>query len=226
MLVLCGILIILPHCRYLHWINDVFYQGEKVDTCKDIVKQYMRAEHVYDQFSPIAHFDVIWLSDEVRTIYAQLFARKNCFNIERYQELLSRQLEENRQTISFYVVSAIVGQYGSNALDEEFAAWSIILEIDGICYRPIKIEYIELPPEYRLFFGKAYTRFKSNYLVQFNALSMHKTPLITTHTKSLTLWFNRLDRKIKLVWCLDGHGRVIYQKMAHPDELALPLYCP
>lgn len=215
----------LPACRYTCWLKDVFYQGEKIDKHACVARQYLRSEHVYDQFSTVAHFDALWLSDEVRTAYAKVHTAKHCLSTERYCAFLRRQQEENRHYISFYLLSTTPGCYGGALLGEKDAEWSICLKIDGCVYRPIEVKIIDLLPEYVMFFGKTHTRFKTEYLIKFDAQDMAGNhPMCGAHC--LELWFTSADRRVKLVWSLDGQGNVVCKEIKH-DALAydLPYNC-
>ena len=220
-------LLLLSGCTpYQPWLEDVFYQGEKVDKHTAIVRQYLRTEHVYDQFTTLAHFDVLWLSDEVRSAYAKVHACKQCMSDERYTAFLRRQIEENRHYISFYVLSAIPNRCGKPLLTEKDALWSMCLKIGQHVFKPIEIKVVELPPEYIMFFGKTYNRFKTPYLVKFDAQEINGSPLLAGHTGSLQMIFSRTDRKAYLTWCLNSCGRVIRKDLSkNSDVLAYDLDC-
>lgn len=217
---------VLPGChRYECWLKDVFYQGECIDKHACIVRQYIRSEHVYDQFSTVAHFDALWLSDEVRTAYAQVYATKHCLSDERYTAFLRRQQEENRHYISLYLLSAFRAHYGSPLLNEKDAEWSICLQVGDCAYRPIEVKLVEMSPEYVMFYGKIYTRFKTAYMIKFDANDIAGNPIFARGIPSFALLFTSADRRIKLVWCLDGNGNVILRDMNHPDVLAYDIWC-
>lgn len=214
--------LLLPGCtRYYGWALTIMKQGQPVDTYINIVMQYIRSEHVYDGFKTLAHFDVLWLSDEVRTVYSLVRAQKRCLTQNEYNNLLQEELDLNKKFISFYVLSAIRHNYGSDLLDSENAEWSMCLCVEDTVYKPISIEEVELGPEITLFFGKRYTVFKNIYQVNFDAKDSRDNSILAT-AGNLTLCFNRVDRKISLTWCLDGAGRVMRQSMYNPDILA---YC-
>lgn len=220
------LLVLLPGCTPYHrWLSDVFYQGEKITRETAIVRQYFRAAHIYDQFSTVGHFDTLWLSDEVLTEYAKVYACKYCLSEECYATFLLEQLEETKNYISFYVLSALPSCY-KGMLDDKNPEWAICMKIDEVIYRPIEIKMIELTPEFLLFFGHAYTRFKTPYLVRFNAYDNFGRPLITKKTDKIELLFSRPDRKAYLTWCLDAHGHVIHRNLAKiTDTLQYDVQC-
>jgi hypothetical protein len=216
-----------PGCqRYICWVEDVFYQGEKVTTYEAVAQQYIRSEHVYDQFSPLAHFDVLWLSNEVRTAYALSHRQKHCLSVDRYQAFLRRQLEENKHYISFYLLAAVSKPCGSGILTDKDSDWTVCLQIGQCLYRPIEIKLLDsLAPEYITFFGKNYTRFKTLYQVRFDARDIQGHYLIHGGVDQFTMWFNRVDRKVSMTWCIDGSGNVIRQNSNDPSVLAYDLQC-
>ncbi|MGB8467884.1 MAG: hypothetical protein WCE21_02680 [Candidatus Babeliales bacterium] len=218
-------LFFLPGCRrYICWGLDVFNTGELIDTDCDTVRHYWRACHIYDQFSPLAHFDVLWLSDEVRVAYARAHAESHSLCDDRYHALRARQLEENNHYITFYVLSAITPYIGSDDLADKHAEWSLSLCIDDVQYRPVFVKEVELSPEYVFFFGRACTRFKRTYQVRFDACDINDELLINSATRSLTVCFNRVDREECVTWCLDAQKRVIRDPLNDPDLLLAPLH--
>jgi len=215
----------MPGCRYGCWLKDVFYQGQEGDKHLDVVHQYLRSEHVYDQFTTLGHFDALWLSNEVRGAYASVYACKHCLSDERSNAFLRRQLEENNHYISFYVLASVPDCCGSTILSDKDAIWSMCLKIDDNMYRPIEIKVVELQPEYCMFFDRYFNRFKIPYLVRFDACDVSGQSLIHNGTRSIELHFNRADRRAVMLWCLDGQGDVICQRLHHPNRLAYDLDC-
>ena len=63
------------------------------------------------------------------------------------------------------------------------------------------------------------------YLVRFDARDIAGRSLIASGTRSIELWLTRVDRKITLLWCLDGQGRVLRRRLDHPDVIAYDLDC-
>jgi hypothetical protein len=227
-LIFLGLPFILSGCcnRYVVWLRDVFYQGSSVETERAVVEQYIRSEHIYDQLTTLAHFDALWLSDEVRSAFSFVHAQKLCLSEERYQVFLRRQLEENTHYISFYVLAAIPTSFGSDVLTDKDADWSFCLTINDKTYRPVQITLVDLQPEYSMFFGSRYTRFKKAYQVRFDARDDHGDLLLSPSTPYIKLWFSRVDRKACAVWCLDSRTNVVYREITNPDTLAYSLACP
>lgn len=211
----------MPSCRYKKWISESFYQGKKIDNNVSLMRQYVRSVHVYDQFDTLAHFDALWLSDEVRKNFACIYADKQCFSDERYKSFLRRQLEENKHYISFYVLAAIPG---NPLLGEKKSPWGLCLQVDGVELHPRSIELIELDSEYKLFFGRTWSLFKMAYVVKFDAHDGDGKHFIDSDTKSIDLHFISVKREAIMRWYLTQCGTVIKTSQNHPNVLAYDLY--
>jgi hypothetical protein len=170
-----GILTILPGCgRIIDWGMSNFYQGTNLEDNHKQVQPYLRSTTIYDELDTRARFEVLWLSDEVRTAYANLHSFRLGKDDEKHSVFLRRQLEENSHYVSFYVLSTYEVRLGTPD-----SKWCIFLGVDGIHYQPISIKPIDLPYEYQLFFGDQWNRFKVPYLVRFAADDMDNKPIIT-----------------------------------------------
>src|ERR1700721_538603 len=88
-------LILLPGCgRIIDWGSNCFLQGEKIEHV-DLPELYVRSIVLYDEFLAVARFDALWLANEVKTAYANVYSMKYGKNEERHNAFLRRQLEEN-----------------------------------------------------------------------------------------------------------------------------------
>lgn len=200
-----GALLTLPGCgRIIDWGKEQFNQGQEVDEINKRVKDYIRSIKVYDQFTTRGIFDAIWMSDEVRTAYADLYAFRQGKSDEHTKTFLRRQLEENKHFISFYVLSLYEVPLG-----EANSEWNLILKVNDTEYVPVEVKKIELPHEYRIFFGDRYTRFKEPYIVKFNAKDVDDKVILDETAKKIELLFRAVDRRVVLCWPLDEKGNVI-----------------
>lgn len=198
-------LLSLPGCgRIIDWGKQTFNQGQEVDEINKRVKDYIRSIKVYDQFTTRGIFDAIWLSDEARTAYADLYAFRQGKSDEHTKTFLRRQLEENKHFISFYVLSLYEVPLG-----ESNSEWNLILKVNDAEYVPLEVKKIELPHEYRIFFGDKFTRFKEPYIVKFNAKDVDENFIITSQAKKIELLFRAVDRRVVLCWELDAKGNVV-----------------
>jgi hypothetical protein len=191
-------ILLLPSCgRLVDWGNRTFEQTPTVNSTVADAQQYIRSVTSYDQLTTTARFDVLWLSDDVRTNYADLYALKFAKTDEQKKIFLRRQLEENNHFISFYVLSPYEEPLGETSND-----WTLFLTIDDKNYSPIEIKSVELTPEYIHIFGKKYNRFKVPYNVKFDAKDINDNYLITPETPNITLHCRSLKSDVTFVWDL------------------------
>src|SRR5579863_8093020 len=148
------LLLLLPGCgRVIDWVEDSFKQAPLLETQCGVSEKYIKSITLYDQFTTRAKFDALWLSDEVREFYVDLFTLKFGKTVEQKKALLRRQLEENNHFISFYVLSLYEAPLG-----DPMSEWALFLHIDGKNYSPIEMKTVELSPEYVCLFGKKLNR--------------------------------------------------------------------
>lgn len=192
------LLLLLPSCgRIVDWGKRTLYQGEELIIDYSKAHNYIRSVNAYDQFTTIARFDALWLSEEVRNIYATIYTQLAERNDEQKKILLQRQLDETAHFIIFYVlVPHDVPFNDTNAL------WSIFLSVDSAFYDPIEVKTIELSPIYKAFFGERYNRFRVAYQLKFDARDINNNQLITTNTQLIQLHFRSLQKALILTWNL------------------------
>lgn len=197
-----AIVLLLPSCgRLVDWGTRTFEQTPTVNSSVSEAQKYIRSVTSYDQLTTTARFDVLWLSDNVRTNYADLYALKFAKTEEQRKIFLRRQLEENNHFISFYVLSLYDEPLGDTHSD-----WTLFLTIDDKNYAPIEIKSVELAPEYMHIFGKKYNRFKVPYSVKFDAKDINDTLLITPETKNITLHCRSLKADVTFEWDLSAQA--------------------
>ena len=191
-------LVLLPGCgRLMDWGNRTFEQTPTINSPVAAAQKYIRSVTLYDQLTTTARFDVLWLSDDVRTNYADLYALKFAKTDEQKKTFLRRQLEENNHFISFYVLSLYDQPLGETNND-----WNLFLTIDDKNYSPIEVKSVELAPEYMHIFGKKYNRFKVPYSVKFDAKDIDDNFLITPETTKITLHCRTLKVDVTFEWDL------------------------
>lgn len=191
-------MLLLPNCgRLVDWGNRTFEQAPTINSTVADAQMYIRSVTSYDQLSTAARFDVLWLSDEVRINYADLYALKFAKTDEQKKIFLRRQLEENNHFISFYVLSLYAQPLGDTNSD-----WTLFLTIDDKNYSPIEIKSVELAPEYIHIFGKKYNIFKVPYLVKFDAKDINDNFLITPETTQISLHCRSLKSDVTFDWII------------------------
>ena len=102
-----ALVILLPGCggNVVDWGKKSFAQGGVYQDTHILIQSYMRDVKVYDMFDTLGSFDVLWLSDEVRTLYTQLHATMFGKTEDSQGIFLRRQLKANTQHLVFYVLA-------------------------------------------------------------------------------------------------------------------------
>lgn len=193
--------------RIVDWAEDSFDQGKDLNNYSKVPRLYVRSVSVYDQFETRGMFDGLLLADPVRKAYVNLCMLKHGKTEEQKNVFLRRQLEENNYFITFYILSLY--EKPLNGADTD---WSLFLEIDGEIFAPIEIKAVELGPEFSLFFGKQFSRFKVPYVVKFNARDIDNNLLISNKTKTIALYFRSVNKQVSLVWQFRDGRLVINDK--------------
>ncbi len=214
--VICIILsLLLTSCgRIIDWGKSNFYQAEDVDNHSKQVEPFIRYVTIYDQLSTRGHFVALWLSDEVRAAYAALNVFREGKNEEKMQQVLARQLEENKHYITFYVLSTYEVKLG-----EPQSAWHVFLQVNGVRYYPIEIKVVELPYEYQIFFGTHWNTFKEPYRVRFIARDADDNTIINADTKSMQLYFRSPQKEHPLLWKLTNELEPVEEIIPNPRGL-------
>lgn len=200
-LIICASsLLLLSGCqRLVNWTMRNLYQGGDISGCNERPFCYVRSVTVYDQFTTLAMFDALYLSDKVRTDYVNMQAFRYGKSNEQRWASLRRHLEENKHFIEFIVLSMYDERLTGSA-----PMWAITLEINGNgqLIAPVERKMIKLDPEYSSFFSQVLTPFKTAYLVKFNARDINNVPLLNSTTQTLSLIFRSVNREANLTWCL------------------------
>lgn len=201
---LCCLLATSGCGRVMDWGKRTMSQGKNVEQFTDITNQYLRSTHVYTQLETAAIFDALWLSDEVRTAYADTNASRFGKSAEQRDACLRRQLAENAHFIEFYVLSLY-----SMPLGDPDSKWAVSLKVGESIYMPLEVKAVDLDPEYKHFFGKSLTRFKVPYLIKFATKDQNDASVLTPDAHVVQLVFRSLKKEAVLEWRIDEHGRVL-----------------
>lgn len=194
-----ALVLLLPSCtRVIDWGERTFIQAPSLQANIEQAQKYIRSVTMYDQFTTRARFDALWLSDDVRTNYANLYALKFGKTEEQKKVFLRRQLEENNHFITFYVLSVY-----EHPLGDPSSEWTIFLNINDKNYAPIEVKSVELSPEYIYIFGKKYNRFKVPYSIKFDAKDINDQFLITPETQNISLYCRSLHSEVTFMWELE-----------------------
>ncbi|MBD3231422.1 hypothetical protein GF322_02050 [Candidatus Dependentiae bacterium] len=142
-------------------------QGRNLPDYRHVVYDNLRSKTIYNEFSTLAHFDVLRLSDEVREAYVNINADKRGKDKQAKKAMLRRQLEENKHWISMYILADIRDKNHVSLTDKN-SLWSpFIVLSDGRKVMPISIKEVDLEPEYQFLFGYRFNVFKRSYEVKF-----------------------------------------------------------
>jgi len=201
---LFSFLFFLPGCgRLIDWGKEAVGQGE--DLKKDLkeTREHICSSRIYDQFTLIGAFDSLWLTDQVRETYVDLYVLKHGKTEGDKKVLLRRQLEENNHFISFYVLSV-----SDIVIGEKDSEWTLLLKIGDYYFVPTELKTTELTPEYKTIFGKKLTRFKTAYILRFNAKDIEDTPLIQPDVDAIHLVFRTTKKELVQSWCIRKDRKV------------------
>ncbi len=200
-----GILFLLPGCggNIVDWADETFSQGRINKDHENTVKPFLRGVRLYDQFDTLAIFDAIWLSDTVRTAYAQVYAKMMGKDEDAYIDFLRRELSANTYFVSFYVLSQ-----KSIPLTDIPPSWVVHLEVDGKKYLPAEIKAVELAAEYLGFFGKRVNNHKEPYEIRFDRKDTEGIDILEGK-RNIKLFFSSPRHYGVMSWQLDEDSKVI-----------------
>ena len=163
------VMVFLPSCvKYYDFIPGEVPQWSTKKDLTNLRKSSLRKVRIYDEFSTVAIFDIMWFSDLVKVKYVNFYAKRVGLNKSEKLLKMRRLFEENKDTIKFFVLAEVHG--GSKIpLGEKNSEWSFRLLVGDRTILPKSIREIDLDPEVALIFGENYNKFKTPYLVSFPA---------------------------------------------------------
>ncbi len=207
--------IFLPACRVAEWGKQTFYQGCKINVDLSRAREYLRTARVYDQFATQGIFNVLWLSEDVLRAYSKLYAEKFALDENAEMKLFERQKANfNNDIISFYILAYVPGNDDPLIVDKcngDEIPWKIYLKSGETAYEPILIKEVVFQEEFKIIFDKIFTRFKTQYLVQFNLKDSKTNEPLINPAQPLTLCLNSTKRKVAIIWNLDDQGNLVTQ---------------
>ncbi len=221
--ILCSLLG-LPGCNELvNWSKDHLQQpDEQKRNFSVVAAHYLRHKKVYEQFTSLADFAALFLSDTVRLAYLDFYVYRNFKSEEDKQAARTRFLAENDYYITFYVSAwqrpteymnertlftgerRVLGEILGNAEAE----WQVSMRVDGVEYEPEVIDQVEIPLEYRVFFGSWISQFKKTYMLKFAAHDKNNKVILDRNLHDVELVFRRLHQEVRLSW-IDTHYKFI-----------------
>lgn len=188
------------------WKEETFTQASTYNFSeyKNTIKHYLHSLSLYDQFATVALFDALWLSDEMRMVISDIHVELLGKNREVRNNLLRRQLKDNSEYVTFYVLS----QHIISLVDHP-TQWNLYLKIDDISYSPASVKLIEINPEYRIIFGQKLTVHKDMYEVKFLRINSKGKDILSTGEK-MELFFNGLHHFGIITWSLSLHHEFLH----------------
>lgn len=189
-------------------VKENFPQGKESKDYQKKAKRYLRRVNIYDQFNTVGLFDALWLSDEVRTMYADMNADMHGKITKEKNAFLRRQLKENNQFISFYVLST-----HDNPLSIKPVPWALHLVVDGKKYMPFEVKAVELTPEYKTIFGSMFNNHKTPYEVRFERNDGNGIDILKEGNQHiLKLYFSTPVHYSCAKWVVDHAGDAVSKK--------------
>jgi hypothetical protein len=208
-------LLFLPSCTIVQWSATTFRQADRVPAeFAETMNNFIQSAVIYDQFSSIAEFSGLFLTDEARMLYADYFFHRN-FKTEEEQAIArQRLLTENDYYITFYVIgyqpatiyptdrALFFGEYQVQGplLGTADAKWKVSLLVDGKEYGPCDVRCVQLPVEYQYFFGRHWSQFKTAYKIRFDAKDQDGREVIPSGHHHIELKFSSVLFDAKLEW--------------------------
>ena len=157
----------VPGCiKYHETLPTEFPQGNVKKDNRDITANYVKSVCIYDQFVTRAIFDALWLSDDVRIAYANMYCSKRGKSADDTEAFITRQREENNHWTTFYVLADVRDRQGTSLSDKN-APWTFYLKIGDYKAAALSVKELDLEPEFQALFGKHYNSFKTAYMVKF-----------------------------------------------------------
>lgn len=189
--------------KYYDLVKSEFPQGKDQPDQRTIAANYQRTATVYDEFQTKGVFNALWLSDELRTAYVDVYCDKRGLSCDEKEEMLKRQLEENKHWVSFYVLADIRSRTNASLSDEN-AMWTLYAKLGEYeTIVPESIKEIDVEPEFQLFFGKTFNLFKAAYLVKFPITSVTADKLARCNITLVRLIVKSVYKECTLTWDKD-----------------------
>jgi len=209
-------LVLLPGCgTVVDLVKENFPQGKESKDGAKKIKPYMKTVNIYDQFNTVGLFDALWLSDEVRTVYADVNATMQGKTTKAKHAFLRRQLKENNHFVSFYVLST-----HNNPLSIKPVPWALHLEIDGKKYIPFEVKAIELSTEYKAIFGTLFNKHKIPYEVRFERHDADGLDILQEGSAHvIKLYFSTPSHFSFAEWNIHQDGTIAPKKILAPVKV-------
>ncbi len=201
-ILLAGTMFLTPGCiKYYELSESETPQATALDDQREIVALARRSVTVYNGFETRAIFNTIGLFDQVRAAYVERYTEKRGITGDAREQLLKRQLEENKHWLSFYVL-ADVRDKTNPGLGEPAATWTLSACIDKEELVVESIKEVDLEPEYQKLFGTTFNLFKTAYLVKFAISELQASKLSDLQFKQVVMHICSPYKRATMRWNL------------------------
>lgn len=222
------VLFLFPSCiKYYKISNIEMHQGHDHEDERNALDGNKKTVAIYDQFMTQAIFDVLYLADPVRLAYVDKYCEKTGADLTTKKAMQAREIELNKNWLSFYVLSDIRDKKHVSLTDKK-SSWSMYLKfVDGTTVNPISIKEVDLEPEYIYLFGPMFNLFKRCYEVKFPARDLSRNFYITNE-ESFQLFFSSAYKETALIFNETDNSRELFapKKEEKPEKIkSVCKYC-
>jgi len=129
---------------------------------------WLRQERLYDQFSTVAIFDLLKVSDDV----ARFMARDRSFldgvSIIHKTNVMRQAVEDIKNELTIYMLADVRNELDAQ-LGKDASMWRFWLKLDdGTCIKPKDIVDVDWTPELIEMFGRGHNVLKNLYKLTFS----------------------------------------------------------
>lgn len=163
------------------------------------INNYFKNLSLYDQFETVGKFDILWLSDEIKSVMSDMHVQMLGKDQEVRNNFFRREIKENSEYITFYVLA----NHDISLVDQP-CAWHMYIDIDGKHYFPTNVKMLEITGYLKKLLGKRYTIHKDVYQVQF-ARQTNEGEDIFIGAQSMKLYFNGISHYGYVEWSMSLH---------------------
>lgn len=200
--------------KYYNIVKTETPQSPNQPTVREVAMRYVKSQTVYNQFETLAVFDALWLSDEVRKAYVDIYSNKHGLTQGAKDSMLKRNLEENNHWVTFYVLADVRDRTHPTLSDKD-SAWSLYATHGAVSVEPETIKEVELECEYQMFFGRGrFVPSKAAYIVKFPATEFLKQQSPLTDVK---LIIGSVLKKAEFVWDKECMGKTNQKVLSDED---------
>ena len=200
----------MPGCtRYVQWGKKQFIQADKCCDYAAQVRPFIRTIDAYDGFSTVGHFDLLWVSPEVRDVYARAFACRRGVPNAQAQAFADGIFKKFDDSVYFYLLMPDTTQGLQPCMDSKdpMSRWAVVLCNGETEYTPTDIRKIDLDPEIKVFFGKRFNKYRILYFVVFDRYSEDGTERFTQ--SSYTMSIRSSAYNVQACWRSDEAQKVV-----------------